>query len=50
MLLLLLFIVFLAIAISFIWVKGINYMKENHPEYKGDDFLDWDNNHTEGEI
>ena len=60
MLLLLLFIVFLAIAVSFIWVKGINYMKQNHPEYKGDDFLHtssgrdvWDdewNAHTEGEF
>lgn len=62
MLLLLLFIVFLATAISFIWVKGITYMKENHPDYKGEDFLQtssgrdlWDEYnedciHTEGEI
>jgi len=27
-------------------------MKENHPDYKGEDFLDWDDdkNHTEGKI
>lgn len=28
--------------ISYLWVRGINYMKENHPDYKGDDFLDLD--------
>jgi hypothetical protein len=25
------------------WVRGIDYMKENHPDYKGEDFLNWDN-------
>ena len=24
----------------FYWVGGIDYMKENHPDYKGEDFLD----------
>ena len=24
-----------------LWVIGIDYMKENHPDYKGEDFLDW---------
>ena len=28
--------------ISYLWVRGIDYMKENHPDYKGDDFLDFD--------
>lgn len=32
----------LAIPISFIWVKGIDNMKKNHPNYKGEDFLNWD--------
>jgi hypothetical protein len=27
--------------ISWRWVVGIDYMKENHPDYKGEDFLDW---------
>jgi hypothetical protein len=27
--------------VSFFWVRGIDYMKENHPDYKGEDFLDW---------
>ena len=36
--------------ISYLWVRGIDNMKKNHPEYKGGDFLDWDDNknHTEG--
>ena len=29
--------------ISWRWVKAIDYMKENHPDYKGEDFLNWDN-------
>ncbi len=27
--------------ISFFWVRGIDYMHTNHPDYKGEDFLDW---------
>ena len=45
--------------ISILWVKGLSDMKENHPNYKGEEFLNWDRknddwddnkNHTEGEI
>jgi hypothetical protein len=49
--------------ISWRWVVGIDYMQKNHPDYKADDFLDWENAeapwvenwddekvHTEGEI
>jgi hypothetical protein len=25
--------------IAIFWVRGIDYMKENHPDYKGEDFL-----------
>jgi hypothetical protein len=34
------------------WIIGIAEMNDIHPEYKGEDFLDWDDNknHTEGEI
>jgi len=32
----------LAAIVSFFWVRGIDYMKENHPNYKGDDWLNWD--------
>ena len=28
--------------LCWMWVKGIDYMKENHPDYKGEDFLNWD--------
>ena len=28
--------------ISYSWVRGIDYMKENHPDYKGEDFLNWE--------
>ena len=35
-----LFIVAFSILLSWAWVKGISDMKENHPDYKGEDFLD----------
>jgi hypothetical protein len=35
-------LMFVVVAIiSYFWVKGIDFMKENHPDYKGEDFLDW---------
>ena len=34
--------VFFVALISWSWVRGIDYMKENHPDYKGEDFLNWD--------
>jgi len=57
-----LFIVAFSILLSWAWVKGISDMKENHPDYKGEDFLhtsagrdhwdDWDDNtvHAEGDF
>ena len=30
------------IPISILWVRGIDNMKKNHPDYKGHDFLNWD--------
>ena len=39
----LLIVLFLAfVLLSWAWVKGIDYMKENHPDYKGEDWLNWD--------
>ena len=36
-------LMFVVVAIiSYLWVRGIDYMKENHPDYKGDDFLNFD--------
>jgi hypothetical protein len=38
-----LIVLFLALVLlSWAWVKGIDYMKENHPDYKGEDWLNWD--------
>lgn len=43
-------IMFVIIAfISWRWVKAIDYMKENHPDYKGDDFLNWGNDKDEND-
>jgi hypothetical protein len=28
--------------ISWLWVRGIDNMKQNHPDYKGHDFLKWE--------
>ena len=33
-----------------LWVIGIDYMKENHPDYKGDDFLNWGNERIDDEF
>jgi hypothetical protein len=30
--------------ISYLWVRGIDSIKENHPKYNGEDFLNWDEN------
>jgi hypothetical protein len=39
-------LMFVVVAIiSYLWVQGIDYMKENHPDYKGDDlFGEFDEN------
>lgn len=36
---LLMFIVVLVVSI--LWVNGIANMQKNHPNYKGEDWLDW---------
>jgi len=42
----------MAAIVSFFWVKGIDNMKKNYPDYKGEDFLNWDEdrNHYEGDF
>ena len=40
---LVLFIVLLAGGIAWVWVRGIDNMQKNHPDYKGEDFLNWEN-------
>jgi len=32
----------LAAMVAIFWVRGIDYMKENHPDYKGEDLFDND--------
>jgi hypothetical protein len=29
----------MAAIVSLFWVRGIDYMKENHPDYEGEDFF-----------
>ncbi len=44
--------VVMAVVIGFIawrWVVGIDYMQKNHPDYKGDDFLNWGSDKEENE-
>jgi len=41
----------MAAIVSFFWIRGIDYMQENHPDYKGEDFLNYDNDsHYEGDF
>jgi len=32
----------LAGIVALFWVRGIDYMKENHPDYKGNDLFGYD--------
>jgi hypothetical protein len=34
--------VVLAAIVAVFWVRGVDYMKENHPDYKGKDLFDED--------
>lgn len=34
-------------SIVWLWVGGIDYMSKNHPDYKGEDFLNWDKETTD---
>ena len=39
----------LSTVIAILWVNGIDNMQKKYPEYKGHDFLDWDDNKTNSE-
>jgi hypothetical protein len=41
-------IVLSAIVATF-WVRGIDYMKENHPDYKGNDLFGYDDEDSESD-
>ena len=32
----------LVASLVWLWISGIDYMKKNHPNYKGEDLLNWD--------
>jgi len=32
----------LAAMVAIVWIRGIDYMSENHPDCKGEDFLNED--------
>ena len=34
----------MAAIVAFFWVRGINHMKENHPDYKGKDLFGEEDN------
>ena len=42
-----LIVIGIAALISWVWVRGIDNMKNNHPDYKGKDFLDWEDDEYE---
>jgi hypothetical protein len=57
MIIILSIMVVFVVILSYVWAKGIDNMKENHPDYKGEEFLnwdrendDWDKTHTEDVI
>jgi hypothetical protein len=31
----------LLLSLVWLWSGGIDYMNKNHPDYKGEDFLNW---------
>ena len=40
---------FVLLGIVALWVKGIDNMHENHPDYKGEDWLNWGDDDKEEE-
>jgi hypothetical protein len=43
------FLLITPIVISVMWVRGIDYMHKNHPDYKGYDLFDETEDKTEDE-
>jgi hypothetical protein len=42
------FVLLTPIVISVLWVRGIDYMHKNHPDYKGHDLFDEDEDEKDG--
>lgn len=37
---LIIFIIAIAASLAWLWAGGIDYMRQNHPDYKGEDLFD----------
>lgn len=37
----------LSAIIAFFWVRGIDNMQKNYPDYEGEDFLNWDGENSD---
>ena len=33
-------VMLMVLPVTYLWITGIDYMMKNHPDYKGEDFLD----------
>lgn len=42
-------IIIFSALIAWRWIVGIDYMHKNHPDYKGEDFLNWGEDTEENE-
>lgn len=42
-------IIIFSALIAWRWVEGIDYMHRNHPDYKGEDFLNWKDDEEEND-
>jgi len=40
-------IIIISALIAWRWIVGIDYMQKNHPDYKGEDFLNWGEDNEE---
>jgi hypothetical protein len=43
------FIFIVSVIIAWKWVGAIDHMDKHHPSYKGEDFLNWDENKSDTE-
>jgi hypothetical protein len=43
---LIIFIVAISASLAWLWAGGIDYMKTNHPDYKGEDLFDEDDKNS----
>jgi hypothetical protein len=40
----------LVLLVSYLWASAIDKMHKNHPEYKGEDFLNFDSDESEKKL